>query len=267
MVLAKRIIPCLDVNKGRVVKGINFVNLRDAGDPVELGKRYSDEGADELVFLDITASVEKRDFLVELVKAVASEISIPFTIGGGIKSLEDAKMALNNGADKVTINTSAIENPDLITEISDLFGKQCVVVAIDAKRNFNQKITEKSDNTNIVDFWFEIYTYGGRKATGIDAVKWAKKGADLGAGEFLVTSMDKDGTKDGFDVELTSIMTKSVNIPIIASGGAGNPQHFVDIFELADSDAALAASIFHYEEFPISVVKEYLQKNGVIIRK
>lgn len=231
MVLAKRIVPCLDVNEGRVVKGINFVNLRDAGDPVELGKRYSDEGADELVFLDITASVEKRDLLVELVRTVAREISIPFTIGGGIKSLDDAKLALNNGADKVTINTSAIKNPDLITEISDLFGKQCVVVAIDVKRNFNRKINKNITDINNANYWFEIYTFGGRKATGKDAIKWAKRAVDLGAGEFLVTSMDKDGTKDGFDLELTSIIGKSVKVPIIASGGAGNPKHFVEVFE------------------------------------
>jgi len=266
MVLAKRIIPCLDVDHGRVVKGINFVNLRDAGNPVELGKRYSDEGADELVFLDITASPEKRDILKDIVRSVAAELNIPFTVGGGIRSVEDARVVLCNGADKVSVNTAAVENPPLIRRLSETFGRQCIVVAIDAKRRYDAcegKVTVKTDKGSC---WFEVYTYGGRKPTGIDALKWAEKAAELGAGEFLVTSMDKDGTEDGYDLELTRSIVERVNVPIIASGGAGKPEHFLEAFVVGKADAALAASVFHYNKYPVSVVKRFIAEKGVPVR-
>ena len=252
MTLAKRISPCLDVKDGRVVKGTHFVELRDAGDPVKLAKRYRDEGADELVFLDITASHEKREIVKELVSNVAAELDIPFAVGGGIRTLDDARMILCSGADKVSINTSAVENPKLITEIADKFGRQCVVLAIDAKRIGKGK--------------YEVYTYGGRKPTGIDAIGWAKKGEKLGAGDLLLTSMDKDGTKDGYDLELTKLMTDAVNVPVIASGGCGKLEHILDAFKVANADAALAASIFHYKQYSIPKVKQFLRKNGVVIR-
>jgi len=252
MTLAKRIIPCLDVKDGRVVKGTHFVELRDAGDPVKLAKRYRDEGADELVFLDITASHEKREIVKELVSNVAAELDIPFAVGGGIRTLDDARMILCSGADKVSINTSAVENPKLITEIADKFGRQCVVLAIDAKRIGKGK--------------YEVYTYGGRKPTGIDAIGWAKKGEKLGAGDLLLTSMDKDGTKDGYDLELTKLMTDALNVPVIASGGCGKLEHILDAFKIANADAALAASIFHYKQYSIPKVKQFLRKNGVVIR-
>lgn len=266
MTLAKRIVPCLDVNHGQVVKGINFVQLKHAGDPVELAKRYSDEGADELVFLDITASHEKRDIMRNYVEGVAKAISIPFTVGGGIRNVADARLVLCSGADKVSVNTAAIENPSVITELSDVFGRQCVVIAIDAKRN-----STLAEGKNVVDtaegkVWFEVVTYGGRKRTGIDAIAWAIEAEKLGAGEFLVTSMDKDGTKDGYDIELTRTISECVNVPIVASGGAGTPKHLYDVLTEGKADAALAASIFHYNQYPVPVVKDYLRKMGVEIR-
>jgi cyclase len=266
MPLAKRIVPCLDVTCGTVVKGINFLNLKKAGDPVELAKRYSDEGADELVFLDITASSDNRDILRGVVEGVARAISIPFTVGGGIRNVSDARLVLCSGADKVSVNTAAVENPQVITELADVFGQQCVVVAIDAKRNREQKADKIMVNTQEGPVWFEVYTYGGRKPTGIDAIGWALRAAELGAGEFLVTSMDKDGTKDGYDIELTRTISEKVNVPVIASGGAGVPEHFVEVFTDGKADAALAASVFHYQQYPVPVVKEFLRNQGVIVR-
>ncbi len=266
MPLAKRIVPCLDVDKGKVVKGVNFLQLKQAGDPVELAKRYSDEGADELVFLDITASSDKRDILRAVVEGVARAISIPFTVGGGIRNVSDARLILCSGADKVSVNTAAIENPKVITDLADVFGQQCVVIAIDAKRNRNVTPDKIAVQTSQGPVWFEVYTYGGRKPTGIDAIQWAMQAEKLGAGEFLVTSMDKDGTKDGYDIELTRTISEKVNVPIIASGGAGVPKHFLEVFTAGKADAALAASVFHYNQFPIPVVKDYLRKSGVTIR-
>ncbi|MCK5628960.1 imidazole glycerol phosphate synthase subunit HisF [Candidatus Bathyarchaeota archaeon] len=266
MPLAKRVIPCLDVNHGKVVKGINFVNLRDAGHPVDLAKRYSDEGADELVFLDITASSEKREILRETVKSVAKAISIPFTVGGGINNVSDARLVLCNGADKVSVNTAAVRDPSIITELAEVFGQQCVVIAIDAKRRKEDRPDAITVETPEGKVWFEVYTYGGRNPTGIDAIRWAIQAAGLGAGEFLVTSMDKDGTEDGFDLELTRKVSESVNVPVIASGGAGIPEHFLEAFTFGKADAALAASVFHYSKYPVPIVKEYLRKKGVIIR-
>jgi cyclase len=266
MPLAKRIVPCLDVTCGTVVKGINFLNLKKAGDPVELAKRYSDEGADELVFLDITASSDNRDILRGVVEGVARAISIPFTVGGGIRNVADARLVLCSGADKVSVNTAAVENPQVITELADVFGQQCVVVAIDAKRNREQREDKIMVDTSEGPVWFEVYTYGGRKPTGIDAIGWALRAAELGAGEFLVTSMDKDGTKDGYDIELTRTISEKVKVPVIASGGAGVPEHFLEVFTKGKADAALAASVFHYQQYPVPVVKEFLRKQGVIVR-
>jgi cyclase len=266
MALAKRIIPCLDVDHGKVVKGINFVNLQRAGDPVELANRYSDEGADELVFLDITASSDNREILRGVVEGVAKTISIPFTFGGGIRNVSDARLVLCSGADKVSVNTAAVENPQVIAELSDVFGQQCVVVAIDAKRRYEKAENKIMAETHENSVWFEVYTYGGRKPTGIDAIAWAMKAAELGAGEFLVTSMDKDGTKNGYDIELTRMVSEKVNVPVIASGGAGVPEHFVEVFTYGKADAALAASVFHYNQYPVPVIKAFLLKQGVIIR-
>jgi cyclase len=266
MTLAKRIVPCLDVDQGKVVKGVNFVNLKKAGDPVELAKRYSDEGADELVFLDITASSEKRDILRGVVEGVAKAISIPFTVGGGIRNVSDARLVLCSGADKVSVNTAAVENPQVITKLADVFGQQCVVVAIDAKRRKEQRADKIMVNTREGPVWFEVYTYGGRKPTGIDAIDWAVRAVELGAGEFLVTSMDKDGTEDGYDIELTRTISEKVNVPVIASGGAGLPEHFVEVFTDGKADAALAASVFHYNQYPVPVIKEFLRRQGVIVR-
>lgn len=256
MALAKRIIPCLDVKEGKVVKGVHFLNLKYAGDPVALAEFYNREGADELVFLDITASHEKRKTMLKVVEKTAERVFIPLTVGGGIKNIEDIKNTLNAGADKVAINTAAVENPEIIKKASDKFGAQCIVIAIDAKRNHGKK--GKS--------WFEVYTYGGRKATGIDAVKWAEKAAKLGAGEILLTSMDRDGTKDGFDIELTEAIAEVCNIPVIASGGAGNKEHFLEVFKKTGCDAALAASVFHYKEYSISSIKKFLRKNKIAMR-
>ncbi|MBS7638906.1 MAG: imidazole glycerol phosphate synthase subunit HisF [Candidatus Bathyarchaeia archaeon] len=266
MVLAKRIIPCLDVDHGRVVKGINFIGLRDAGDPVELARRYCDDGADEIVFLDITASAEKRSILKDVVRAVAAEINIPFTVGGGIRSIEDAYIVLSNGADKVSVNTAAVERPGLIRELAKTFGSQCIVLAIDAKRRYDPRPDRIIIETSEGPCWFEVYTYGGRKPTGIDALEWAVRGADLGAGEILLTSMDRDGTESGYDIELTRSVAERVSIPVIASGGAGKPEHFLEAFTLGKADAALAASVFHYSKYPIPIVKRFLNERGVPVR-
>jgi len=251
MGLAKRIIPCLDVNAGRVVKGINFVSLQDAGDPVEIARRYDEEGADELTFLDITASSDNRGLILDIIESVAKEIFIPLTVGGGVRSTDDVRRLLNVGADKISINTSAILNPNLVAESSGRFGSQCIVVAIDAKK--------------VGDHW-EVFTHGGRNPTGLDAVEWAKKMVNLGAGELLLTSMDRDGTKIGFDIALTKQISDAVEVPIIASGGVGNLQHLVDGVLLGGADAVLAASIFHYGEFTIREAKEYMTNNNVEIR-
>jgi imidazole glycerol-phosphate synthase subunit HisF len=253
MMLSKRIIPCLDVKEGRVVKGIQFVQLRDAGDPVELAKFYDEQGADELVFLDISASVEGRKTMVEVVREVASELAIPFTVGGGINTLEDMKRMLRSGADKVSLNTAAVNNPKLISEGSDFFGAQCIVVAIDAKYDPE------------IGTW-RVYTHGGRKPTEWKVIDWAKEAVRLGAGEILLTSMDSDGEKNGFDLALTRAVSEAVTVPVIASGGAGNADHFVDSFVEGKADAALAASIFHYRETSVKEVKSHLGEKGVTVR-
>lgn len=266
MTLTKRIIPCLDVKNGRVVKGLHFQSIKDAGDPIELAEKYSNEGADELVFLDITASDEQRETIKDLVRKVASVINIPFTVGGGVKSLEDARNILLNGADKVGINTGAIKNPKVITELMKLFGRQCIVVAIDAKRNYDIKDKQNIFSQNDKKFWFEVFIYGGKKGTGIDAIKWAKQVEQLGAGEILLTSIDKDGTKDGYDILLTKNIVNSVSIPVIASGGCGKPDDMVDVFKESNVDAALAASIFHYETHGVNGVKKYLKNKEIPVR-
>ena len=266
MTLTKRIIPCLDVKNGRVVKGLHFESIKDAGDPVELAKKYSDEGADELVFLDITASDEQRKTIKDLVRKVAEVIDIPFTVGGGVKSLEDARNILLNGADKVGINTGAIKNPQIITELMELFGRQCVVVAIDAKRNFDIQKDKNIFSDDEKQFWFEVFIYGGKQATGIDAIVWAKKAEKLGAGEILLTSIDKDGTKDGYDILLNREIVNSVSIPVIASGGCGKPDDMVDVFKKSNVDAALAASIFHYQTHGVNGVKMYLKEKQIPVR-
>ena len=250
--LAKRIIPCLDVAKGRVVKGVRFENLVDAGDPVEVAKAYEEQGADELVFLDISASYEGRSIMIDVVRRVAEQVFMPFTVGGGIRDIEDIRALLLAGADKVSINTAAVKNPGLIRESAIRFGSQCIVVAIDAKRK-----AEK----------WEVYINGGRTPTGLDAVEWAKKVASLGAGEILLTSIDADGTKSGYDVELTRAVAESVNIPVIASGGAGRLEHFYSVFTDGKADAALAASLFHFKEISIHELKEYLHSKGIPVRR
>ncbi len=251
--LAKRIIPCLDVDQGRVVKGTRFVDIRDAGDPVEVAKAYDAQGADELVFLDITASHEQRGIILDVVAKTAAEAFMPLTVGGGIRSLEDIRTLLNAGADKVSINTTAVQNPKLIQEAAERFGSQCIVVAIDAKRN--------AERTS-----WEVFIHGGRTATGKDVIEWAKEVVSLGAGEILLTSMDCDGTKAGYDVALTCAVSEAVSVPIIASGGAGTVEHFKDALTLGKADAALAASLFHFGELTIAQVKEYLGKEGVTVR-
>jgi cyclase len=251
--VTKRIIPCLDVKDGRVVKGIQFVELRDAGDPVELARVYDEQGADELVFLDISASNEGRKTMVDVVKAVASEIAIPFTVGGGINSLEDMKRILRAGADKVSLNTAAVNHPELISEGAEFFGSQCIVVAIDAK--WDEELGT-----------WRVYTHGGKTAVDKDVITWAKEAVERGAGEILLTSMDRDGAKDGFDLELTKAVSEAVTVPVIASGGAGNAQHFADAFIDGKADAALAASIFHYKETSVREVKSFLKKKGVNVR-
>jgi len=250
--LAKRIIPCLDVDKGRVVKGVNFVDIKDAGDPVKLAKYYNNEGADELIFLDITASYENRTTMLNVVREVSKQVFIPFTVGGGIRSIKDIRNILLAGADKISLNTQAVKNPELISQAANIFGSQCVVVAIDTKRVNNH---------------WEIFVNGGRIATEIDAIIWAKEAVKKGAGEILLTSMDHDGTKKGFDLELTKTLNKNVTIPIIASGGAGSMKDFRDVFIEAKADAALAASLFHFGEIRIKELKKYLTKNNIEIRK
>lgn len=257
MSLAKRIIPCLDVDAGRVVKGVKFVDIRDAGDPVEIAKRYNAEGADEITFLDITASSDERDTMVHVVEKVASQVFIPLTVGGGIRSIDDIRRMLNAGADKVGINTAAVHNPAFVQEAAQKVGSQCIVVSIDAK-----KVSSEGEQ----DRW-EIFTHGGRKATGIDAIEWAIKMASYGAGELLLTSMDRDGTKSGFDLELTKIISESVSVPVIASGGVGTLQHLSDGVSKGRADAVLAASIFHFGEYSIGEAKDHMRNQGITVRE
>ncbi len=254
--LAKRIIPCLDVDRGRVVKGIRFVSLVDAGSPVEQAVRYDAEGADELTFLDITASSDKREIVADLVRRVADEVFIPFTVGGGLRSLEDIRAVLRSGADKVSLNTSAIEKPNLISEGAETFGSQCMVVSIDARRR---------DADDASKGW-EVFTHGGRRPTGLDALDWTARAEDLGAGEILLTSMDRDGTKKGYDIELTRAISDSVRIPVIASGGAGKLEHFYEALTEGGASAVLAASLFHFGRYKIADVKNYLRERGVVVR-
>ena len=254
--LAKRIIPCLDVDRGRVVKGIRFVSLVDAGNPVAQAVRYDAEGADELTFLDITASSDKREIVADLVRRVADEVFIPFTVGGGLRSLEDIRVVLRSGADKVSLNTAAIEKPNLINEAAKTFGSQCMVVSIDARRR---------DADDASKGW-EVFTHGGRRPTGLDALEWTARAEDLGAGEILLTSMDRDGTKNGYDIELTRAISDSVRIPVIASGGAGKLEHFYEALTKGGACAVLAASLFHFGQYKIADVKDYLRERGVIVR-
>ncbi len=254
MALAKRIIPCLDVDAGRVVKGVQFVGIRDAGDPVEVAKRYNEEGADELVFLDITASHEQRDTMVHVVEEVASQVFIPLTVGGGIREKADIRRMLNAGADKVGINTAAVTNPEFVREAAESFGSQCIVVAIDAKRVSESPLK------------WEIFTHGGRKPTGLDAIEWAKKMVDYGAGEILLTSMDRDGTRDGFDLDLTRAVSEAVSVPVIASGGVGNLEHLADGVQQGKADAVLAASIFHFGEYTVGQAKQCMADRGIEVR-
>ncbi len=252
MALAKRIIPCMDVTAGRVVKGINFIELRDAGDPVEIARRYDAEGADELTFLDITASSDERDLILHIIEAVASQVFIPLTVGGGVRVVEDVRRLLNAGADKVSINTSAVTNPQLVADAADKYGSQCIVVAIDAKRGESGK--------------WEVFTHGGRRATGLDAVQWAQKMQALGAGEILLTSMDRDGTKSGFDLALTRAVSDAVSIPVIASGGVGNLQDLADGIRQGHADAVLAASIFHYGQHSVGEAKRFMAAQNIPVR-
>jgi imidazole glycerol-phosphate synthase subunit HisF len=254
--LAKRIIPCLDVTGGRVVKGVNFVSLRDAGDPVEIARRYDGEGADELTFLDITASSDQRDIILHVIEAVADQVFIPLTVGGGVRQVADVRRLLNAGADKISINTAAVQNPQLVADASGRFGAQCIVVAIDARRR------QASD----ASAGWEVYTHGGRTPTGLDAIDWARRVAELGAGEILLTSMDRDGTRQGFDLELTRAVVDAVPIPVIASGGVGTLQHMTEGVTKGGADAVLAASIFHYGEFTVRAAKEYMAAQGVEMR-
>lgn len=250
--LAKRIIPCLDVRDGRVVKGVNFVNIRDAGDPVELAKYYSDQGADEIVFLDITATSDARDTVADVVERTAAQVFVPLTVGGGIRTLEDFRRLLRAGADKISVNSAAVARPELIAEAAERFGSQCVVLAVDAR--------SRGDGT------WEVVVAGGRKPTGIDLIEWVKKGEALGAGEILLTSMDADGTKAGFDLAMTKAVTDAVSIPVIASGGCGSLAHFAEVFEKTDCDAALAASLFHFGELTVPQVKDYLRERSIPVR-
>ena len=252
--LAKRIIPCLDVTGGRVVKGVNFVELRDAGDPVEIAARYNDQGADELTFLDITATSDERDVILHIIEAVASQVFIPLTVGGGVRTVDDVRRLLNAGADKVSFNSAAVAQPEVVRDASDRYGAQCIVVAIDAKR--------RADASG-----WDVYTHGGRKNTGLDAVAWARQMAELGAGEILLTSMDRDGTKSGFDLELTRAVCDAVPVPVIASGGVGTLQHLVDGIRLGGADAVLAASIFHYGEFTVGQAKALMAQQGIAVRQ
>jgi cyclase len=254
--LAKRIIPCLDVTAGRVVKGVNFVQLRDAGDPVEIARRYDGEGADELTFLDITASSDARDILLHMIEAVAECVFIPLTVGGGVRKVDDVRRLLNAGADKISINTAAVQNPQLVADASGRFGAQCIVVAIDARRRVADDPAQG----------WEVFTHGGRTATGLDAIEWARRVTELGAGEILLTSMDRDGTKVGFDLELTRAVSDAVSVPVIASGGVGSLQHLADGITIGRADAVLAASIFHYGEYTVREAKAYLARQGITMR-
>ncbi|MFN7572178.1 MAG: imidazole glycerol phosphate synthase subunit HisF [Betaproteobacteria bacterium] len=254
--LAKRIIPCLDVTAGRVVKGVNFVELRDAGDPVEIARRYDEQGADELTFLDITASSDARDIILHVIESVAEQVFIPLTVGGGVRKVEDVRRLLNAGADKISINTAGVQNPALIGEATARYGSQCIVVAVDARRRVAEDVSAG----------WEVYTHGGRNPTGIDAIDWARRVTELGAGEVLLTSMDRDGTRIGFDLELTRAVADAVTVPVIASGGVGNLQHLADGIALGGADAVLAASIFHYGEFTVRQAKEYLAAQGIAMR-
>ncbi len=256
MALAKRIIPCLDVDNGRVVKGVQFLDIRDAGDPVEVAKRYDQQGADEITFLDITASSNNRDTTIHMVEAIADQVFIPLTVGGGIRCIEDIRNMLNAGADKTAINSAAITNPEFVKEAAEKFGSQCIVIAIDAK-----KVSAEGEPGK-----WEIFTHGGRKPTGIDAVEWAVKMTSYGAGEVLLTSMDQDGVKSGFDIELTRAVSEAVSVPVIASGGVGNLQHLADGVTLGKADAVLAASIFHFGEYTVQQAKEHMQKEGIEVR-
>jgi cyclase len=256
MALAKRIIPCLDVDDGRVVKGVQFVDIRDAGDPVEVARRYDEEGADEITFLDITASSDQRDTMVHVVEQVAGEVFIPLTVGGGIREVADIRRMLNAGADKVAINTAAVFNPEFVREAAERFGSQCIVVAIDAKQVSGEGEPKR----------WEIFTHGGRKPTGIDAVEWARRMVEYGAGEILLTSMDRDGTRDGFDLELTRSISEAVDVPVIASGGVGNLDHLVDGVLQGRADAVLAASIFHFGEYTVGDAKRHMAKQGIEVR-
>jgi cyclase len=270
LALTKRIIPCLDVKDGYVVKGIQFINLKSAGDAVDLAKYYNNEGADELVFLDITASSDKRKILIDLVERTSDEVFIPFTVGGGLRSVEDIKEILRAGADKISLNTAAVENPRLISKASHIFGSQCIVTAIDAKRNYVKSSDDVKDHVvlEVSDgyCWWEVYIHGGRTSTGKDAILWGEEVTNFGSGEILLTSMDCDGTKKGYDIELTRAFNQRLDVPIIASGGAGNPEHIIDVFKYGKADAALAASIFHYKEYSIKIIKEKCLKAGIPMR-
>ncbi|HEX6720454.1 MAG TPA: imidazole glycerol phosphate synthase subunit HisF [Burkholderiaceae bacterium] len=258
--LAKRIIPCLDVTAGRVVKGVNFVGLRDAGDPVEVAARYNEQGADELTFLDITATSDERDVILHIIEAVASQVFIPLTVGGGVRTVADVRRLLNAGADKVSFNSAAVANPDVIRDASDKYGAQCIVVAIDAKRRGGADLAARGSG-------WDVYTHGGRRNTGLDAVRWASTMVDHGAGEILLTSMDRDGTKSGFDLELTRAVVDAVPVPVIASGGVGTLEHLVDGIRIGGADAVLAASIFHYGEYTVAQAKALMASRGVAVRQ
>lgn len=266
--LAKRVIPCLDVTRGRVVKGVNFVDLRDAGDPVEIARRYDEQGADELTFLDITASSDERDLILHVIEDVAAQVFIPLTVGGGVRRVEDVRRLLNAGADKVSMNTAAVQNPQLVADASGRFGSQCIVVAIDAKRCAGD-VTPVAGETRSEDSGprWEVFTHGGRRSTGLDAVQWARKMQQLGAGEILLTSMDRDGTREGFDLALTRHVADAVDVPVIASGGVGNLAHLVEGIRDGGADAVLAASIFHFGEFTVMQAKQFMAKHGIEVRR
>jgi cyclase len=265
MGLAKRIIPCLDVDAGRVVKGVKFVNIRDAGDPVEIARRYDEEGADEITFLDITASADERATLLHVVEQVASQVFIPLTVGGGIRSVADIRRMLNAGADKVAINTAAVANPEFVREAAERFGSQCIVVAVDAKEVRGEELGVRRNTSRLTPHW-EVFTHGGRRATGIDAVAWCKKMSDYGAGEILLTSMDRDGTRNGFDLPLTRAVSEAVPVPVIASGGVGNLEHLAEGILQGKADAVLAASIFHFGEYTLQDAKRYMAERGIEMR-
>jgi len=270
MALAKRIIPCLDVDRGRVVKGVNFVGLRDAGDPVEIARRYNEQGADELTFLDITATSDDRDLILHIIEAVASQVFIPLTVGGGVRTVADVRRLLNAGADKVSFNSAAVANPQVIRDASDKYGAQCIVVAIDAKRRVaatGELAQRRVVDRDVPDPGWEVYTHGGRRATGLDAVQWARRMVEHGAGEILLTSMDRDGTRAGFDLELTRAVVDAVPVPVIASGGVGTLEHLVDGIRIGGADAVLAASIFHYGQYTVAQAKALMAERGVVVRQ